>query len=388
MIIEKNFTKNFCGSVFLLAIFVSCSLATGSIETRSFSFPIDIDDSYYVRSSMYLRYSFEDYNEPFSEFKVKENSPVVNQFKKVLQDVRDQNTPKNIALSSHAKIAKGYQPSDVYKQFIEFYSRVLSPKNTGINFQNLKLIKQIYIGNDCKIVWEVNSVPEMERGIFRGSFRFKKGPQDDFVWEIDIGDEVGSLISETTRSQSSKFAIPLDGVKCDYEYAIPGTAAGHPVYLQFNGEVCDFNVMNDTTDNEILVFYQQTCHLLAESPELLVDFYTKKSAQRYSSIMEKYPKVSDPYLRQTEIIRQGRKVLFLLNADPVFIVFYHTIKSTMKFPEDVRYDYIIRDPKDSQLRLTNYSYYGLLSQFFSNKSLFIEPFLKPLLEKTETPKQQ
>jgi hypothetical protein len=369
--------------ILLGLLIINCGYAADTIKTKSFSLPINIDYSSYVKSTMYLRYSFEDYNEPYEEFITKVNSPVARQFKKVLQDIRDQNIPKDIVLSSRTKVAKGLQALDVYKKFMSEYNRILSVNNAGQNFDKIKVTKEIYIGNDYRILWELNSVPEMKGGIFRGSFEFNKNSQGDLVWEVGVSDEISSLTGETTKSKSYKYATQLDNIKCDYEYAIPGTTTGYPVYLQFNGKPCDFNVMDSNSNDEVLAFYQKTCRLLVQNPKLLADFYTEQSAKWYRSVIEKDPNAADPYARQREIVRQGRKVVFLLNADPVFIVFYQPFKNPKKDFSDVQYEFIIRDSKDNQLKLTNYSSIASMSQFLDNKSLFIEPFLKPLLEKAK-----
>jgi hypothetical protein len=219
---------------------------------------------------------------------------------------------------------------------------------------------------------------------FRGFSKFKKDPQGGFVWEVGLSNEIQSLIDEPVwplqGSELLDVFAPVNNVKCDYEYAIPGTTSGYPVYLQFNGKVCDFNALGDESNDEILAFYQKTCRLLAQSPESLTDLYTEKSAQDYRKWVEKKP-YGDPYWRQKEIVSRGRRVIFLLNADPVFIVFYRPFTSTKQDLSDVRYEYIVREPKDNQLRLTNYNYSGFLSQFFDNRELFIDPFLKPLIDR-------
>jgi len=365
---------------------------TSATETKSFPLPVRIDHNYYVKSSMYLRCSYEPYDIPLSEFKDKENSQVANRFKKVLSDIRDHNMPTFAKISPRiTQDSKGLQqqPSSKIEGIVAGYNSLLSPEVVGQDFSKIKIIQQFYVGADQIVVWGVNQTPNNSGKVLRRSFSFKKDQQGDLLWEAGPPNEIQCLINEIMQqsAESNNVFLPIAVTKLNYEYPVPGTTSGYTAYLQFNGKICDLDVFSDTasTNDPILTFYQNAYRLFRDSPEAIANLYTPESAQKYRDWLKK----TDPnYIsrQHMDIVTKGRKVIFLLNADPVFIVFYQPFVNAKKDLSDVRYEFIIREPKDSQLRLTNLNYSGFLSQFFDNRELFIDPFLKPLIGGDTSPK--
>jgi hypothetical protein len=380
----------YCLLISLYFMFICCyTPVTFATENKSFPLPIQIDYSYYVKSSIYLRCSYEPYDIPLSEFKDKENSQVALRFKRVLSDIRDHNMPTFAKLSPRlAQNSKGpqKQTSLLIENLVTGYNSLLSPEVVGQDFNRINIIQQFYVGTDQIVVWGVDQTPGSDNALIR-SFVFKKDQQDNLLWEAGPPNEIHCLIDEIMQqsAESPHVFSPVDTTKFDYEYPIPGTTSGYPAYLQFNGKICDLNVFSDTvaTTDPVLTFYQNAYRLFKNSPEAIADLYTPESAQKYRSWLKK----ADPnYISRlhADTITKGRKVIFLLNADPVFIVFYQPIESARKDFADVRYEYIVKDPKSNQLRLTNLNYNGFLSQYFDNKELFINSFLKPLIDGNTT----
>ena len=67
-------------------------------------------------------------------------------------------------------------------------------------------------------------------------------------------------------------------------------------------------------------------------------------------------------------------MVFILNAKPFYFVFYRTSDGTIRFQD------IVRDPKDNQLKCTNFYYNDYVHQLLGSRELFVKPMLKSIVK--------
>jgi hypothetical protein len=170
---------------------------------------------------------------------------------------------------------------------------------------------------------------------------------------------------------SPKKYVALENKQFQYEVPIPETNdTEHIAYLQFNGEKYDFKVFSDTVSfvgkptDEIVSFFQMRYSMIREGfpREALADFYTDKSRERYLEWI-KNPE-SRTYLewRFKDWATVEKRVRFVVDAAPLYIVLYQRGSSNI-----LSYTFIIRDPKDGKLKLTNFNFIGFLHDLFNKK---------------------
>lgn len=195
--------------------------------------------------------------------------------------------------------------------------------------------------------------------------------KDEFLLTRDL-DTIDVLLHSSMRQKAispSKF-VAVENKKFEYEVPIPDTNnTGHVAYLQFNGEKYDFKVFSDIlssidkpTDEVVSLFQMKYLMIKAAFPrEALADLYTDESRKEYLDWI-KNPE-SPSYLEWCfkNAATVERKVRFVINADPLYIVLYRPGCAPLYNP------FVIRDPKDGRLKFAQFRCSGYLDDLFMNR---------------------
>jgi len=376
------------GSLLVTLVFlwlVSCSApAIGSeIETKSYPVPISIDSDECVASSLYIKCDVTEYNLPFNAFTSRALDTRERAFKELVLALRQKDLPACLELAfregSLTEEELGQHNRHI-EEMMNRYGKVFEPAVVGADFEKLQVSAQFYIGTGGLFVWGVDSPSSFSSEPFRATLRFDTSSENKFLW-IPVSSrpsELTLLLTEWVecRSKSPEAFQPIENATFDYEFAIPGTNGGHAVYLQFDGRPYEFDVFRDQADpnDEILCFYQKAYHTLRDrSIEAFAEFFTVGSRDKYLEWLKKCdPSYLEWYHR--DIIDGGRKVVFILNAKPFYFVFYRTSDGTIRFQD------IVRDPKDNQLKFTNFYYNDYVHQLLGSRELFVKPMLKSIVK--------
>jgi hypothetical protein len=144
----------------------------------------------------------------------------------------------------------------------------------------------------------------------------------------------------------------------DYSILIPGTEGENPAYLQFNGKTYNIDVMHEKVpaNDKILSFYQNAYLVWQNvSTQEFLKYYTRSSQERIQKAEMKSPGYLD---KARKSLSKGRKVLFIMDAEPFYVVFCRIGSNKVVQPE-----YIVIDPDDGKLKL-NLATMDSVTQYF------------------------
>lgn len=154
-----------------------------------------------------------------------------------------------------------------------------------------------------------------------------------------------------------------------YQYQYPIVSGNNSVILYFNGKAESIDLTKaEKQDSLPLTFAQRAFESLSKDYNTYPDFYSETSAKRITQSINANPKTKDG-LEKT--IRNYTKISFIIDAQPIYILFY-------EFPavkgKEINY---VLDNGDNNYRFVNFSSYNPVSEIIStlNKD-FIPQTLK------------
>ena len=167
-----------------------------------------------------------------------------------------------------------------------------------------------------------------------------------------------------------------------FEYPLPSTTKGSPVYLQFNGRGVDVHVFADDsgvpTSDSVMQFYVKAWQAFQETPvELFPGYWDQRSRTKINKFLGKM--TGEQMTRFNDrMVSGGRHAWLVLEADPISVVFFHSSAPMIK-----RFDYVREKPQSGGLQLCGYNKMGFGEQFLASKE--IAQILKKAAEPMEKP---
>ena len=332
------------------------------VQEKSYAVPVKIDLDNVIKTSLYIKFKVKQYGVPFNEFLAKEQGEKEKKFQNIIIALNDKDVTTLKQLSS-SKIS-----SKEVEKTLEVFNRFLESVTEG-KIDKMQIVNSVYLGKRAVLIWGVDKFQFTSNiGPLRRPLIFDLDSNDDVVWDGSKADPLSILVNSIMQcmADNPKLFVPLsETVKFDYEVPIPNTTLGHTVYLQFNGKVYNVDVFKDKVNSSdpVLNFYLNAYKSFQdEKLEMFADFYTERSKAKYlKALSETKAEMIKDYHDKT--IENGRIVRFVLNADPFYIVFY----STCINKKELFYEYVVRDPKDGKLKLTNFCFFDLFDNFLNDK---------------------
>ena len=141
-----------------------------------------------------------------------------------------------------------------------------------------------------------------------------------------------------------------------YQYSFVPTVDNRsvPFRFRFNGKKYD-NVditkvsEKDKNEDEIIKFYHETT-LAFRKPEEYANFFTALSRKRFLDHASRFPDYINAYWQENQ--NNPKQIVFVIDANPVFLVFFRRNNSGNSTFND--FDYVLKT-KDG-LKFTNYGY--------------------------------
>jgi len=376
-IIEYYNRKRFLLLLSLLTcILTSIPVMAAEIQTKSYPLAFHVDLRYYLPTSLYIKCDVKEYNMSFPDFSSRESGTRESRFKELLLAMRNNDVEKCLSMSFQKS---GMNEKDIQKHndkirrlVSECRSLWLGTTVSGKNLEKLKVLNQFYIGNSGLFIYGGKKGAPPESHPFRPMLKFVTTKKDEFVLTRSL-DTSDVLLGETMRQMAvspAKF-VALENGKFEYEVPIPDTNdTQHVAYLQFNGQKYDFNIFSDVlgpisskpTDEVVRLLQKKYLMIAGGSPrEALADLYTDESRKKYLEWI-KNPE-SPSYLEWCfkNMATVERKVRFVIDSDPLYIVLYGPGYAPLYNP------FVIRDPKDGKLKFANFACSGFLDDLFINR---------------------
>lgn len=357
-------------------LFTVFSILQGTLavseEIECYKYPMEIDFKDKFPSAMLI------------EFKIQGNTPVP------LKDLNDDNDKILNAFKSYIVAVEknsfdnalfGIAPpqkkaEDKLKLIHAIYEKM---KTKG----EILLVKRI-IGNDVEaFLWG----PKNENGVYMVcAVSFSKDNGNIMLqWESNTRVSLGILCSMLRSNPALHKADPEQ--QCEFSFFVKDTT-NDMVKFKFNGKRYNLQTDKIPADNtdEVLAFYAKSQNALDLPLEEYAEFFTEKSKGKILDHYKEYPDQKE-YLNKRN--KQTPKIVrFILNADPVYIVFYRaSTHSTDQILDD--FDYVVKT-RDG-LKLTNFGYSDSFNQMLKlnleeiKKTIYPEEFKEQEKRKANPP---
>ncbi|MEM9557542.1 MAG: hypothetical protein AAGC60_25000 [Acidobacteriota bacterium] len=306
-----------------------------------------------VRSSMYLELPVERYDAAsLVELREKQLDPVEQSYLRLLEALRAGDATK-----AGASLVGG--AVDGVSQRVELLRSAFGGMDA------VRSIARLDLGAHQLFVWDWSS----PRGPQRRGFAF------------DVASRRGDLVSSTrpletllvdilqNQVESPDAFDSVDSSETRFAYRLP--LEGAEVVWHFDGEALDFDLYDGGTPPTIpalQVLYDAHAALAAGDVDGYLDAHTSASRAKLAGWIDKMPPEEFLSFQTTTLL--GKRVRFVLDADPVFLVFYHFDLGPESAQQPrLAWLYVVRDPASGRLLLANAYREAFLDDFLKDESL-------------------
>lgn len=313
-------------------------------------------------SSMVMELDAVDYERvPFDTFEETAATPRASTFVELVSTVRDGSLEEVFAMS---RLAANENP-DARRQFITAFQTTFAD-----SWDDLLVVGRYDLSDEFStFLWQVPS----GNGPFVRSFTLG-GQGAEFLWadstQQDIFHRMDTLLMQT--EQARLIGQPVPDLREEYRYdeRVPGTT----IDLRFDGTVTRWEVFAETRpDTDWAAFYSEAFQAFAaRDMEAFANSYTGYSRDKFLDWINNMP--AEEFEAYHAEMTEGREVRFLLDADPVYVVFYNT-------PNRLGYDVLLREGNEFQL--TSFYIESFIDSLFKDRANFQEPILAQIAARGE-----
>lgn len=233
--------------------------------------------------------------------------------------------------------------------------------------QGLKIYKDIKLGNGGLIIWGTDK-DDKRANTFRQRRAFRYGRTDTggISWNtlIEAPGKLEGLITESLEqiADDPSGYIALIGKRAEFDYRIeiPGTQGEAPIYMLFNGQTynhVDIIKSEVPVNDGVLLFLKEAYGVwIHDGADAFANYYTRASKERILNGLRVNRALFESH---KNAIAVGKQILFILNADPYYIVFFQQGKHRY-----IGCEYVVYDSTTGTYKLTNIGMGDLTSQYF------------------------
>jgi hypothetical protein len=248
---------------------------------------------------------------------------------------------------------------------------LLTRKIMGEFLPNSTVIAMVHSGENRVFIIEVADTRFAGTGQNAGRLKFVM-KSTDAGWRWDGFAKKDVLFSVILDSFIHEMSTDRVFWECRedlrFEYALPSTTKGSPVYFQFNGRGVDVDVFADEssvpTNDSVMQFYVKAWQAFQEAPiELFTGYWDQRSRAKINKL---WGKMSGEEMTRfnDQMVRGGRHAWLVLEATPISVVFFHSSAPMIK-----RFDYVRENPESDGLQLCSYNEMGFGEQFLASKEI-------------------
>jgi hypothetical protein len=338
------------------------------------SIPLQIEiDGRPIRSSVYLKFDMKSYDDiPFDQFAAgpldKEQKMLVT----AVQAIRKADAVQFASVWTSPNQMKGLGTT-IITMVDDSPENWISQARSIFDFDHLKLIAQVQMGPRTVFIWDGPTKAGIRRNAFYVGFD-KNNRLRLSVVSSSTPVEV-MLLNAFQAAETEPGAFKLAPEKnLPYEYSIPfdgkADTGAHPVFFEFDGSPMDFPLGDERVKapTPLLEFIRgaDLAHQQGND-ELYADSFTPKSADRirqWLASMQRRPQMRSAL----------RNVKFVLNAEPVFLVFQAPGAGNNWMPENLTYSYVLHE--GGTYKIANFSSVTEIDGFLENPKFFDKRILK------------
>jgi hypothetical protein len=341
--------------------------------------PVEIDGQP-VRCPLYLNLEMKAYDLPFDKFAAGQLDQRQAMFATAVQAVREGDLAKfaSVWTAPNQMKIRGTSSVALVPNDAEAW---MHAAKSNFDFDKLTVLAQFEVGQETMFIWDGT----MANGA-RHRAAFYVGPDKNNETRL-------SAVSSATTVQSlvmnAFFAAqmdpdaykPLPNIHLHYQYPIAragnADSGGHPIYLEFDGSPMNFPVNDEKVKppTPLMDFFRKaTLAQQSGNDELYASSFTPKSQEK----MRKWLAEMASRRKQAKSLPRPTAfptyVKFVLNADPVFLVFQAATAGNDWMPRNLTYTYVLH--KDGAFKMANFFFSGDFEDFLQDPTLFDKQFLK------------
>ncbi|MGB8411294.1 MAG: hypothetical protein WCE23_00560 [Candidatus Binatus sp.] len=362
-----------------LALLVAPTAVFGEEFSRvSVPLPVEIDGRP-MRCPLYLKFEMKSYNIPFNQFAAGPLDKEQTMFVTVVQAIRKADAAKFRSVWTSPDQMKGLGTT-VISLADDSPENWIRQARSIFDFDNLKVIAQIQLGLRTMFIWDSMTKDGARRNAFYVGFDKNNQLR---LSAVSSSIPVASMVLNAFRAaQTEPDAYkPLPNINLRYEYPIPldGEAApsAHPVFLEFDGSPMDFPLGDEKVKppTALLEFFRKATFAHQQGKDdLYASSFTPKSAEKVRQWLASMKSRRRLANQPPQMPSTLGNVKFVLNAEPIFLVFEAPAAGNDWKPENLTYSYILH--KGGGYKIANYFYSSDLDDFLQNPSFFDKGVLK------------
>jgi hypothetical protein len=336
-----------------------------------FRVPFSIDNEKQVLSSMLVGFKISELGLSHAEFLTQKSTVRQHAVSELMNALLDGDASRLLPM------VKTQPVPEKERRLIDNIASLLSAtKPEGIQY-----VREWAVGeaNESLITFAIEGAHSSRRYFLSYEWNSSEG---QLAWFPDRSpapvDELSSLVVEIGRAEISGKAVEVE-LEADafrFDPQLPGSGAR----FYFNGKSYRWKLADEQAPpGEVTDFYKRAYDALyAEGLQGFADYFTASSANKLRTWESSF-KEGEAAIFQRDLRRQNRLVVFILDANPVYLVFYNS------FTAGPAYDTLVRNPEDGQLKLTSFNMSGNFDRLLSNPELFWREIISPLASRGPDP---
>ncbi len=367
-------------------------------EFGAVSVPIPVElDGQPTHCRLYLKVETKSYNVPFEKFAAGPMDNAQTMFATAVDAIRKDDA---------AKFASVWTSPDQMKRFSQVTVALadnstdswIKVARSNFDFDKLTVVAEVLVGSETMFIWDAPS----RAGIQRNAFYIGLDQKNQLrLSAVSSNSPVEPLILDAFVAARTDPAVykPISNIKVDYQYPIPlagpGDAGAHPVFFEFDGAPMDFPIGDEKikAPTPLLEFLRNAAFAIRSGKDKsFASDFTPRSRETISQWLAGTEKREQAKQRSRAsaspasnyetaglISAMMANVKFVLNADPIFLVFQARGSGDKWMPQALRYSYVVHE--GGTYKITNFSSMNTLDDFLQNPALFDKNILKQALKK-------
>ena len=376
-------------TLFALQIAVGLSLALLAAPTSVFggeftrvSIPIPVEiDGQPMRCALYLKFEMKSYDIPFDQFAAGPLDKEQTMFVTAVQAIRKADAAKFASVWTSPNQMKGLGTT-IITLVDDSPQNWIGQARSNFDFDKLRVIAQVRIGSRTMFIWDSRTKDSTRRNAFYVGMDKNDQLRLSAVSSSTPVEVLVLNAFQAAQTQPDAYRL-VSNINLSYEYPIPlygkADTRAHPVFLEFDGSPMDFPLGDEKVKppTPLLEFFRKAA--LAQrngEDDLYASSYTPKSADRirqWLASMESRRKLAKQPPQMPSTLGN---VKFVLNAEPIFLVFQAPTGGNDWKPENLTYSYILHG--GGAYKIANFSSATEIDDLLQNPQFFDKRVLKPV----------
>ena len=347
--------------------------------------PVEIDGQP-THCRLYLKFETKSYNVPFDKFAAGPMDNAQTMFATAVDAIRKNDaakfasvwtSPDQMQRNSQVTVSLTDNSTDSW----------LKVARSNFDFDQLTVVAEVLVGSQTMFIWDASTRAGIQRNAFYVGLDQKNQLR---LSAVSSNSPIEPLILNAFVAAKMYPALykPISNLNVGYQYPIPvagpGDAGAHPVFFEFDGAPIDFPIGDEKikAPTPLLEFLRNAAFAIRSGKDksFAADFTPRsgKTISQWLAATKKRVQASaspaSNYATAGLISAMMANVKFVLNADPVFLVFQAPGSGDNWMPQALSYSYVVRE--GGTYKIANFSSMNTLDDFLQNPGLFDKIILK------------